>query len=150
MLTSEQRAAIVAEAKSWIGTPYRGWSRVKRHGVDCGQLLAGVYINTGHLPATLQLPVDYSLQVAQHLADTAYISKVEEYMREIPEHEAGPGDVVVYKLGLAFAHAAIIVDWPGSVIHAMAHHGVTFAHGANHPRLRKTTHKFYTLREEYC
>lgn len=149
-LTLEQRAAIVTEAKTWLGTPYKGWSRLKRHGVDCGQLLAGVYINTGHLPADLQLPKDYSLQVALHKEDTAYLDKVAEYMREIPEDEAKPGDTVVYKLGLAFAHAGIIVEWPGTVIHAMAHHGVTMAHGRNHPRLRRTQLKFFTLREDYC
>lgn len=149
MLNTEQRAAIVTEAKSWIGTPYKGWSQLKRHGVDCGQLLAGVYITAGYFSA-IELPKDYSLQVAQHREDTAYVEKIEEYMREIPEDEAGPADVVVYKLGLAFAHAAIIVEWPGIVIHAMAHHGVTMAHGQNHPALRKTQIKFYTLRNEFC
>jgi cell wall-associated NlpC family hydrolase len=148
-LTTEQREKIVAEATSWLGTPYRGWSRMKRCGVDCGQLLAGVFINTGHLPADLDLPKDYSLQVAQHKEDTAYIEKVEEFMREIPESEVGPGDVVVYKLGLAFAHAGIVASWPDAIVHAMAHHGVTLAHGRNHPKLRKTTLKFYTLREEW-
>jgi cell wall-associated NlpC family hydrolase len=150
MLTDQQRARIVAEAKSWIGTPYKGWSRLKRHGVDCGQLLAGVFINTGHLPADLELPKDYSLQVAQHKEDTAYVEKVEEFMREIPESEVGPGDVVVYKLGLAFAHAGFVVYWPDTIIHAMAHHGVTYAHGRNHPRLRKTTLKFFTLKDDFC
>lgn len=149
-LTAEQRAKIVNEAQSWMRTPYKGWSRIKRHGVDCGQLLAAVYINTGFLPADLQLPKDYSLQVAMHKEDTAYVEKIEEYMREIPESEVGPGDVVVYKLGLAFAHAGIAVSWPESIIHAMAHHGVSMAHGRNHPGLRKTQLKFYTLRDEFC
>lgn len=150
MLTTEQRDAIVTEAKSWIRTPYKGWTRSKRVGVDCGQLLAAVFINTGHLPADLQLPKDYSLQVAQHLADTAYLDKVKEYMREIPESEAGPGDVVVYMLGLAFAHAGFICEWPGDIVHAMAHHGVTLAHGTNHPKLRKATRKFFTLQDQFC
>jgi cell wall-associated NlpC family hydrolase len=149
-LTTNQRAQITAEAVSWIGTPYRGWSRIKRMGVDCGQLLAGVFINTGFLPANLELPKDYSLQVAQHIEDTAYIEKVEEYMREIPEHEVQPGDVVVYKLGLAFAHAGFVISWPGAIVHAMAHHGVTLAHGCDHPKLRRTTRKFYTLKDEYA
>lgn len=150
MLTTEQRAKITIEVLSWIGTPYRGWSRIKRAGVDCGQLLAGVFINTGHLPADLELPKGYSLQVAQHKEDTAYIAKIEEYMREIQEHEVLPGDVVVYKLGLAFAHAGFVIEWPGAIVHAMAHHGVALAHGRNHPPLRRTTRKFYTLKDEYC
>jgi cell wall-associated NlpC family hydrolase len=148
-LTSEQRDKIVTEAKSWIGTPYRGWSRVRGVGVDCGQLLAGVYVNAGFLPADIELPKYYSLSVAQHKESTEYIDLVSKHMREIPEAEALPGDTVVYKLGLAFAHAAIVVEWPNFVIHAFAHGGVRGASGDKHPRLLKTQRKFFTLRDCY-
>jgi hypothetical protein len=150
-LTTEQRAKVVEETKSWIGTPYRGWSKLKGCGVDCGQLLIGVYEAAGFFdPGYITTPKDYSLQVAQHREDTEYIETVEKYMREITEAEVLPGDVVVYKLGLAFAHAAIVISWPEYCIHAMARNGVTGAHGIDHPRLRKTERKFYTLKDEFC
>lgn len=150
-LTNEQRYMIVAETKSWIGTPYRGWSRLKgpRGGVDCGQILAGVYINTGFLPWCVDLPKYYSLSVAQHKESTEYIDLIRKYFREIPEAEVLPGDIVVYKLGLAFAHAALVVEWPAFVVHAFAHGGVRGASGDKHPRLMKTSRKFFTLREEW-
>ena len=148
-LTHVQRDKIVIEARTWLGTPYCGWSRSKGNGVDCGQLLAGTFIGAGFLPEDLQLPAYYSLTVAQHKEDTEYIEKVEEYMREITEAEAGAGDVVVYKLGLAFAHAGIIVHWPDHIIHAWRRHGVCGAHGKNEPRFRKCERKFYTLREQF-
>lgn len=150
-LTEEQRAKIVKETMSWIGTPYRGWSRIKgpKGGTDCGQILAGVYSNSGFLPSTVldSLPKYYSLSVSQHKESTEYIDLVSTYMREIPEAEAGPGDVVIYKMGFAFAHAAIIVQWPNFVIHAFAHGGVRGATGNNHPRLKKCSRKFFTLKE---
>jgi hypothetical protein len=54
--------------------------------------------------------------------------------------------VVVYKLGLAFAHAGIVIEWP-TILHAIAHGGVRMSSGVSHPRLRRAMHKFYTLKE---
>jgi hypothetical protein len=109
-----------------------------------------VFVNTGFIPETVELPKYYSLCVAQHKEDTRYINLVETYMREIPESEVGAGDVVVYKLGHAFAHAAFIIDWPRHVVHAWARYGVIGADGMNHPNLRGKSRKFYTLRDEFC
>lgn len=149
MLTDTQRAAVVDEAKSWIGTPYRGWSCLKGAGVDCGQLLYGVFRACELVPA-LELPKDYSLQVAQHRASTEYIDILAQYFHEIPEEEVKPGDVVVYKLGLAYAHAAIVVTWPDYVIQAGYSHGVVGAHGSKSPAWRLNERKFFTLKDEYC
>jgi cell wall-associated NlpC family hydrolase len=150
-LTTEHRAKLVRETKSWIGTRYRGWSRVKgsRGGVDCGQILAGVYINAGFLSPDIPLPKYYSLSVAQHKESTEYIDLIRTYFDEIPEAEVLPGDIVVYKLGHAFAHAALVVEWPAFVVHAFAHGGVRGASGDKHPRLMKTSRKFFTLKEEF-
>jgi NlpC/P60 family putative phage cell wall peptidase len=134
-LTNEQRVAIVAEAKNWIGTPYHGHSCLKGHGVDCGQLIYGVFRGCG-LVSEIQLPKDYSLQVAKHRVSTEYVDIVDRFFQEIPESEAQPGDIVVYKLGHSFSHAAIIVSWPDYVIHAEEHHGVSGAHGIKNPWFR--------------
>ena len=150
-LTDNQRENLVREMKSWIGTPYRGWSRVKgpKGGVDCGQILAGVYINTGFLSPEIALPKYYSLSVAQHKESTEYIDLIRKYFDEIPEAQVLPGDIVVYKLGRAFAHAALVVEWSSFIIHAFAHGGVRGASGDKHPRLMKTQRKFFTLKEEF-
>jgi len=148
-MTSTQRQAVIAELKTWIGTPYKGWSRVKGAGVDCGQLLYGVFRNCGFLPER-ELPKDYSLQVSQHRASTEYIDIVREYFREIPEAEVQQADLVVYKLGHAYAHAAVIVNWPDFVIQADARHGVSGAHGTKTPVFRRAERKFFTLKDEYC
>src|SRR6202161_3252947 len=45
-----QRAAVVAEARSWIGTKYHNCADIKGVGVDCGMLLARVFANVGLIP----------------------------------------------------------------------------------------------------
>jgi cell wall-associated NlpC family hydrolase len=154
-LTDTQRVAVVTEAKAWQGTPYRGWSCLKTVGTDCGQLIYGVYRALGLVPV-VELPVDYSLQVAQHQASTEYVDLILKFFREVPESEAKPGDLVAYKLGLAMAHAGIIVTWPEYVIQAELRHGVSGTHGTKAPRLTErwytkgTVRCFFTLQDAYC
>lgn len=146
MLTELQRASITAEARTWIGTPYRGWTCLKGIGADCGQLIYGVFRACGLVPIIV-LPKDYSLQASQHQASTEYVDLVATYFREITEAEVLPGDVVVYKLGLAFSHAAIIVKWPEYIIQAVPRHGVSGAHGVKTPVFNKRARKFFTLKD---
>lgn len=146
MLNDEQRAAIVKETQEWIGTPYRGWTCLKGIGADCGQLLYGVFRNCGLVPV-IALPKDYSLQASQHQASTEYVDLVSTYFREIPEAEVKPGDIVVYKLGLAYSHAAIIIRWPDYIIQAIGRHGVSGTHGTKTPIFRTRARKFFTLKD---
>jgi cell wall-associated NlpC family hydrolase len=145
MLTEAQRTAIVKETESWIGTPYRGWSCMKGHGTDCGQLIYGVFHNCGLVPV-LDLPKDYSLQVAQHQESTEYVDLVATYFDEITEAEVKPGDLVVYKLGLAYSHAAIVIRWPEYLIQAVGRHGVSGTHGLKNPLFRGRQRRFFTFK----
>jgi cell wall-associated NlpC family hydrolase len=150
-LTTKQREALVTETESWVGTPYRGWSCVKGVGVDCGQLLYGVYHNCGHVGVLNDLPKDYPLYVGQHQASTEYINIVLTYFREIPEADVLPGDVVVWKLkgSLAYCHAAIVKTWPTYFIHALGS-GVRAGDARSRLLFRKSDKMFFTLRNEYC
>ncbi len=44
---SAQRAAVVAAARAWIGTPYHHMADIKGVGVDCAMLLVRVYCDLG-------------------------------------------------------------------------------------------------------
>jgi hypothetical protein len=46
----DERQAVIAEARSWIGTPFHDRARVKGAGVDCLQLLIASYHAAGLLP----------------------------------------------------------------------------------------------------
>lgn len=41
---------VIAEARTWIGTPYHHQQCAKGHGVDCAQLIAGVGNAIGLMP----------------------------------------------------------------------------------------------------
>ena len=146
MLNTTQREAIVREAMEWVGTPYRGWCHLKGIGADCGQFIYGVYRALELLPE-VELPKDYSLHLAQHRESTEYVDFVSRFFREITEAEVLPGDVVLYKIGHAYAHAALIVEWPGLVLQAEARHGVSGANGKKFPFLRRADRRYFTLKE---
>lgn len=156
-MTDEQRKAVIKEALSWAAakTPYRGHCCVKGIGTDCGQLIYGVYRACGFLPE-IELPTDYSLQVAAHRASTEYMDVIDRYFQPVAESDVKPADLVCYQLGHAMAHAAIIVEWPSFVIQAELRHGVSGSHGTNNPYLRQrhylsgTMREFRTLRDEFC
>jgi hypothetical protein len=148
-LTDKQRETICEVCKLWYGTPYRGWTCLKGIGCDCGQLLKGVLLEAGHTKvADIEIPRTYSLRAAQHRRTTEYVDLVEKCMREIPEEEVKPGDFVIYKIGLGFAHGAIVLDWPHHVVHALDHYGVHAGHGLNF-MFGRLPRKFYTLRDEF-
>ena len=42
-----ERAAVVAAARAWIGTPYHHMADIKGVGVDCAMLLVRVYCDLG-------------------------------------------------------------------------------------------------------
>lgn len=126
---ARERADVCAEARSWLGTPYHHMGRVKGRagGVDCAQLVWAVFHACGLTPF---LPLE-------HYPPDWHLNRgIERYMTLVLERAravAAPrrGDIVLYRLGRAFAHGAIIVDpgWP-TVVHAnFAARAVVLGHG---------------------
>lgn len=113
-----RRALIVAEAESWIGTPYHHEARVKGGGVDCGQILIAVYSVHGFMPSDYKVE-HYPPDFAMHRDFEWYLSIVQEFSREITEAEVLPGDIVLFKWGRLFSHGAIVTDYP-NIIHSWA------------------------------
>lgn len=112
---TEARAAIVAEAMSWVGTPYHSHARIKGVGVDCAQLPAAVYHAIGLIdPVNPEYPPDWML----HRDEEKFLSYVLPQAREISEAEAQPGDLIIWRYGRTFSHSAIIIDMP-QVVHAV-------------------------------
>lgn len=117
--TAQKRLDVVREAREWLGTPYHDHASVKgrQGGVDCAQLIREVFVRAGVI-TDFKIPY-YSPQQFLHSDAEDYKRTVETFAREINEASALPGDVVLYKLGKAFGHGAIIIDpgWP-NIIHA--------------------------------
>jgi len=114
--TEEQgRAAIVAEARTWIGTKYHPGGRVKGVGVDCGMLIAEVYERAGII-AHMEIP-PYPADWHKHRKDEKYLGFVLSEGRFIAPGEQKPGDVAMWKFGHVRSHGGIVVEWP-KIIHA--------------------------------
>jgi cell wall-associated NlpC family hydrolase len=137
---SKQRGAVVAEALTWLNTPYHHAARIKGAGVDCAMLPAEVYRAVGLIPdfAVAHYPPDWHL----HRDAERYLDIVTRHAREVPA-TTGPGDFVLYRWGRCFAHGAIVIAWP-QIVHAVAHVGVVLDHG-DAGRLADRPRRFFTL-----
>jgi NlpC/P60 family putative phage cell wall peptidase len=108
------RADIVAEARSWLDTPFQHQGRVKFVGVDCVGLVLGVAKALGiHLVDSQgypRTPDGKSLQAA-----------CESQLIRTPLEQMQPGDVALFRFQVDPQHVAILGDYPHgglSLIHA--------------------------------
>lgn len=140
-LERQQRDAVVAEAMSWLKTPYHHEARVKGAGVDCAQLLYAVYVEGAGLIPPFALP-PYRPQYGLHRSDEIYLSWIEKFAR--PVTEARPGDLVTYQFGRTRSHAAIVVAWP-QIVHAGFVVGCTLDDAVGNAGLAEHQQAFYRL-----
>jgi NlpC/P60 family putative phage cell wall peptidase len=120
----EQRAEMVSEARSWIGTPYHMGAMVKGAGADCGSFLLGVLQACGLAEGE---------EVGQWKADWFCHTSQERYLRRMmrnaakiceqisyPSLNALPGDLVLTRSSNSrvYNHAGIVLKWP-RIIHAV-------------------------------
>lgn len=121
-----QRAAVVAEALTWINTPYHHHARVKGVGVDCAQLLCAVYEACGVVPHID--PGNYAHDWHLHRGEEVFIGWLENVgAREVQAPERPmPGDVALFRYGRAYSHGGIVVESRVelTVVHAYLMRGV--------------------------
>ena len=134
-----ERAAVVAEARAWLRTPYHHMGRVKGAGVDCATLLAEIYARADAVPpvAIPFYPPDWHLHrdaerylgfVLEHAVELSAVSSqpsIREQKLTADSRELKvvlPADIALWRFGRCFSHGAIVIDWP-LVIHAYAGRG---------------------------
>lgn len=84
------REQVVAEALSWLGTPYHHGARLKGIGVDCAGLLIGVSKALGLKPESFDITGYPALPDGKTLKRYC-----DEHMLRIPTESAKPGDAVL-------------------------------------------------------
>jgi len=137
------RDAIVAEARSWLGTPWHHMGRVKAAGVDCAQLLLGVYQAVGCIPEVRlgYYPPDWHL----HQDRPRFIEVLARHAVPVAG-EGLAGDVAMFRYGRHAAHGAIVAGWP-LVIHAYRdERAVTLSDAAAHQDLARRFAGFWRLK----
>ncbi len=121
MTEAEQRAAVVAAACAWIGTPYHHAADVKGAGVDCAMLLVRVYADLG-LIADFD-PRPYPCDWHMHRDDERYLGFLLERAHRVGRPR--PGDVILIRYGRAYSHGGIVTKpEPLSVVHAFLPHRI--------------------------
>jgi NlpC/P60 family putative phage cell wall peptidase len=122
-----RRAAIVAAARSWIGTPYRHQASCKGVGADCLGLIRGVWREV--LGAEPAVPPAYTPDWAEATGEERLFDAAVRHLVQVPLDAAAAGDVLLFRLverGPA-KHAAILTSaWlpGGTIVHAYSGHAV--------------------------
>jgi cell wall-associated NlpC family hydrolase len=109
------RTAVVAEARSWIGTPYHNCADIKGAGVDCGMLLVRVFVDTGLCQPfePRPYPTDWHL----HRSEERYLRFIFDRAGEVVEPQ--PGDLMVLRFGRCYSHGGIVTNVsPLTIVHA--------------------------------
>lgn len=136
------REAIVEEARGWLCTPFQHRARVKGAGVDCIQLLADVYEAVGLVRGVAldRYPRDWFL----HREDSRLVDGIARVA--VPVTVPLPGDVALFQIGRAVAHAGIVVQWP-QIIHASEAMGVVYEDVLRSPVLAQRFRAWYSMVE---
>lgn len=118
------REQFVAEAKSWVGTPYHLGAMLKGVGCDCGTFLLGVLQSCGMAKdVTVQR---YSHDWFCHAGEERYLRDMLKNATKIVEAisyatlHAEPGDLVLTRSANShlFNHGGIVVKWP-KILHSV-------------------------------
>lgn len=127
-------ARIIAEARSWIGTPYQHQASLKGVACDCLGLVRGVWRALyGEEPERIP-------PYARDWAETATSEPLAEaglrHLRPVDVRDFVPGDVLLFRwrAHMVAKHAAIVAS-PGTMIHA--HDGAAVAEVALAPWWRR-------------
>lgn len=113
-----QRAAVIAEAMSWVGTPYRQRGDAKGASIDCSMLLVRCWVDAGIFEPfdPRPYPPDWHL----HRAEEKYLAWMDTLAVETGEYK--PGNIVLFKFGQCFSHAGILIT-PSRIVHAFVYWG---------------------------
>lgn len=140
-----RRAAVVARARQWIGTPHICAGDILGVGVDCGMLIARVFIDLG-LVAPFD-PRPYPADWMMHADAEKYLGFVGELCAAVETPK--PGDIALFVFGKCYSHGGIIsgVD-PMKMIHAWAPRGRVVEEDLSHNADLTRPHRkmrFYSL-----
>lgn len=137
------RDKIIAEAMTWLRTPWHHEARVKGAGVDCAQFLIAVYAAVGLIPdiKTDHYPPDWHLNQGEQ----RFLECLMRYAD--PVESPLPGDVAMFQYGRHAAHGSIVTDTAGpAIIHAWRDERMVTITDLTVSPLRERLAGFYRLR----
>jgi NlpC/P60 family putative phage cell wall peptidase len=111
------RAAVLAEAREWIGTPYLHQASAKQAGCDCLGLVRGVW-RALHGAEPEAIPA-YTPDWAERAGAETLHAAARRNLHEIGVCAARPGDVLLFRMHAQapMKHAAIL-ETEDRILHA--------------------------------
>ena len=132
--SAERQAALLVEARSWLGTPFVPRGNLKGAGVDCVHLPAEIY-RALHALSSYDFP-DYHLDSGSHAdrslvtgwldgrPDFAPLAPVEARLRQgFGAASLLPGDLLAFRIGKVVHHVGLLLG-QARFIHCLRHRGV--------------------------
>jgi NlpC/P60 family putative phage cell wall peptidase len=118
------RETIVAEARAWIGTPYRHQASCKGVGCDCLGLVRGVW--RALYGAEPERAPAYSPDWAEASKIELFAAAASRHLSALPVTAFTPGDVLLFRWrsGYVAKHAAVATA-PDLMVHAHDRAAVT-------------------------
>jgi cell wall-associated NlpC family hydrolase len=114
-----KREDFIAEALSWVGTPYRTLQSCKGIGCDCAGFVYGTMKKVGLLPPDY-MPPRVSSQWYFHKANDIFVEELHRIGAvNIPVTETRPGDIISFKYGRAQSHLVILLPTL-KIVHCLA------------------------------
>jgi len=133
-----RRAALCAEALTWLGTPWMHGQSCQGAGADCVGLVRGVALACGLLPAAWVCP-PYQADWHLHRDDSLLTAVMTDLGAVSVGLEARqPGDVLGFQFGRCISHLAVLLP-EDVLIHSVRDRGGVVQHhltGAWLARLR--------------
>jgi NlpC/P60 family putative phage cell wall peptidase len=116
-------AAVLSEAVSWVGTPYRHQGSRKGVGCDCLGLVRGVWKAVYGIEP--ERPAAYAADWAEAGGADLFLEAAGRHCRQKAISDAAPGDLLLFRWRphLPAKHAGILMD-ESRFIHAYQGHSV--------------------------
>ncbi|WP_338551026.1 NlpC/P60 family protein [Roseovarius phycicola] len=119
-------ARVVAEARDWLGTPYRHQASRKGAGADCLGLIRGIW--RALYGAEPEAVPPYSMDWSEPARDEVLWRAAGRHLRPKDREEATLGDVVLFRMrdGSVAKHLGVVTQTGSQAkfVHAYSGHGV--------------------------
>jgi cell wall-associated NlpC family hydrolase len=116
----ETRQRMVAEARTWLRTPYHHMAEIKGVGVDCGKLVLCILSNAGAIDHADfgSYPKDWMLARENPFLEDLF--RAHFVIVDAPQ----PGDAMLFRVGRTYCHLALVtIAEPLTLLHATPGYG---------------------------
>ena len=120
----EKHARLAEVARGWLGTPFHPHACIVHVGVDCVNLLAAIFKETGALDHWEF--ADYTMDGGDHRDTSQVLNWLDRHPRFgcLPAEESTqPGDLLCFRLGRVPHHVGLLIAG-NRFIHAIRNYGV--------------------------